>query len=45
VQAPGLDPWGYATGGELKDFGDFISAVKAANVGWIRPGPAGRKLK
>jgi len=27
----GKDQWGYPTGGERKNYGDFISAVKAAN--------------
>jgi hypothetical protein len=31
VVAPGVDPWGYRTGGEQRDYGDFLSWVKAAN--------------
>jgi hypothetical protein len=31
VRAPGTDPWGYTTGGEEKDYGDFISSVRAAH--------------
>jgi hypothetical protein len=34
VRAPGRDPWGFATGGELADYGDFVSAVKATNE-WV----------
>jgi hypothetical protein len=34
VRAKGTDPWGYPTGGEEKDYGDFISAVRSANS-WI----------
>jgi hypothetical protein len=30
VQA-GVDQWGYPTGGEQRDFGDFISFVKRGN--------------
>lgn len=31
VRAPGKDPWGYPTGGEDKDYGDFISEVTRTN--------------
>jgi hypothetical protein len=31
VRARGTDPWGYATGGEASDYGDFLSAVRQAN--------------
>jgi hypothetical protein len=32
VIAIGVDPWGFKTGGEARNYGDFISSVKAANV-------------
>ena len=28
----GVDSWGYPTGGEERDYGDFISSVKEANL-------------
>jgi len=31
VQAKGRDSWGFPTGAELRDYGDFLSAVRAAN--------------
>jgi hypothetical protein len=31
VVARGTDPWGYETGGEVRDYGDFLSAVRQAN--------------
>ena len=31
VVTPGTDPWGYPTGGEARDYGDFLSAVTGAN--------------
>jgi hypothetical protein len=31
VVAAGRDPWGYPTGGEAKNYGDFLSAVSRAN--------------
>ena len=31
VAAPAKDPWGFSTGGEQKDYGDFISYVREAN--------------
>lgn len=31
VQAKGRDSWGFPTGGELRNYGDFLSAVRAAN--------------
>jgi hypothetical protein len=31
----GEDQWGYRTGGERKNCGDFLSAVKAANEGAV----------
>jgi hypothetical protein len=34
VQA-GVDAWGFPTGGEERDFGDFISFVKRANARWL----------
>ncbi len=33
-EVAGKDPWGFPTGGEERDFGDFISAVKQANGIW-----------
>jgi hypothetical protein len=29
--ARGKDPWGYPTGGEEKDYGNFVGPVTAAN--------------
>ncbi len=29
--APGRDPWGYSTGGEERNYGDFISKVRQVN--------------
>ena len=31
VAARGTDPWGFPTGGEERNYGDFISAVRQAN--------------
>ena len=31
VRRPGSDAWGYTTGGEERDYGDFISAVRETN--------------
>ena len=31
VRAAGTDPWGYRTGGEEHDYGDFLTAVRNAN--------------
>ena len=31
IVAAGTDPWGYPTGGEERDYGDFISSVSRAN--------------
>ncbi len=31
--AGGVDSWGYPTGGEERDYGDFITFVKEANLG------------
>jgi hypothetical protein len=31
VVAAGTDPWGYTTGGEERDYGDFITGVREAN--------------
>jgi hypothetical protein len=31
VVAPGTDPWGYPTGGETRDYGNFLGAVTGAN--------------
>jgi hypothetical protein len=30
--ATGTDPWGYATGGEERDYGNFLSSVVSANA-------------
>jgi hypothetical protein len=32
VRAAGRDAWGYPTGGEERDYGDFISSVRHANL-------------
>jgi len=32
VVAGGRDSWGYPTGGEERDYGDFITGVRAANI-------------
>ncbi len=32
IIAPGKDPWGYFTGGEKKNYGDFVTAVKTAHL-------------
>ncbi len=32
VQGAGADRWGYPTGREKRDYGDFISAVVKANA-------------
>jgi hypothetical protein len=32
--ALGRDPWGYTTGGEEREYGDFLSRVKQANQLW-----------
>lgn len=31
IVPPGTDAWGYATGGEERNYGDFLSAVRQAN--------------
>ncbi len=31
--AIGTDPWGYKTGGEERNYGNFLSSVKSANAG------------
>lgn len=36
----GVDAWGYATGGEQRDFGDFISSVKRGNRWTVRASPS-----
>jgi hypothetical protein len=33
VRAAGKDPWGYPTGGEEQDYGDFLSGVRSTNFG------------
>ncbi len=35
VTATGVDQWGYSTGGEAGDYGDFLSDVTSANNGAI----------
>ena len=32
VAAPSTDSWGYATGYEMADFGDFLTGAKDANL-------------
>jgi hypothetical protein len=32
---PGVDQWGYATGREEKNYGNFLDAVHAANLRWL----------
>ncbi|MHB8557699.1 MAG: Ig domain-containing protein [Candidatus Acidiferrales bacterium] len=32
--APGTDPWGYPTGGESANYGDFLTSVTTANKQW-----------
>jgi hypothetical protein len=32
VRAEGKDPWGYPTGGEERDYGDFITAVRQTHA-------------
>jgi len=34
IIAPGTDPWGYPTGGESANYGDFLTSVEAANKQW-----------
>jgi hypothetical protein len=41
VMAAGADPWGYQTGGEAADYGDFISSVVRLN-GWIETETQGK---
>jgi hypothetical protein len=33
IVAAGVDPWGYPTGGEVRDYGDFLTSVVAAHGG------------
>ncbi len=35
VIAPGIDAWGYPTGGEEKNYGNFLGPVRTANQQWI----------
>jgi hypothetical protein len=35
VVAPGTDPWGYPTGGEEKNYGNFLDDVRTANLQWL----------
>ncbi len=37
IIAPGVDPWGYPTGGEELNYGDFIDSVTGANQIWFQP--------
>jgi hypothetical protein len=32
VMAIGKDPWGYPTGGEERDYGDFLTGAREANL-------------
>jgi hypothetical protein len=32
IIATGVDPWGYSTGGEAANYGDFISSVKSTHL-------------
>ncbi len=44
-RARGRDAWNYPTGGEARDYGDFVDAVTAANrkiAGWSRRWSRGR---
>lgn len=50
VQAIGTDPWGYATGGEAADYGDFLSGARRANFDVLQllldsMGPARRGVR
>ena len=36
IVAPGVDPWGFPTGGEAGDYGDFLSAVMQAHVNLLQ---------
>jgi hypothetical protein len=36
VVAPGTDPWGYPTGGEEKNYGNFLDDVRTANLQWLK---------
>ncbi len=31
----GADPWGYTTGGEEKNYGDFLDTVRSTNLQWL----------
>lgn len=33
--SPGVDAFGFPTGGEVRDYGDVLDAVKKANFSWI----------
>lgn len=33
--SPGIDPFGFPTGGEVRDYGDVLDAVKKVNFSWI----------
>ncbi len=35
IIAAGVDPWGYTTGGEEHNYGDFVTSVTAANAYWL----------
>ena len=36
VRRPGHDRWGYATGGELRDYGDSLTSIRAANLAVVQ---------
>ncbi|MGH9434925.1 MAG: hypothetical protein ACRD06_02880 [Terriglobia bacterium] len=40
--APGADSWGFTTGGEAADDGDFLDGVTQANVDALRQMVAGK---
>jgi hypothetical protein len=46
VVAPGTDPWGYPTGGEEKNYGNFLDDVRTANLQWLKlqPKPSDRAV-
>ena len=36
IVALGLDPWGFKIGGEVGNYGDFLSSVTAANANLVQ---------
>lgn len=36
TRASGVDAWGYPTGGEDRDYGDFLSSVRQVNAGIVK---------